>query len=305
MDRQHKPGASTLTTGTSIDGVANSLPGRRTLVDTEFSHGAPDETSRYAPMIRTAGETGGNGSHTKWPRAAAVATSSTPSISGLFGRPSHAAQAPRVADRGPARLNAVLKVVAYDKHDSVIRSWGAKARWEGPLPRATRAAVRPAARAKTPPRRARGPAAKLQSRVETTRERDRRATTRARRPEIGTASTTDQLTGGMAARGERVTTACVAPGRSSAAWSRCLQRSRALSSSRSSRMLEISPGRGRPVQCRHWGSDFGGRRSPARRARGPYCRRAGNPRCDEEARRSERVRGADTSGTRAGRAHYP
>jgi hypothetical protein len=28
----------------------------------------------------------------------------------------------------------VLKVVAYDAHGSVIRSRGAKARWEGPLP---------------------------------------------------------------------------------------------------------------------------------------------------------------------------
>src|SRR5512140_861544 len=46
----------------------------------------------------------------------------------------HAAPAPRVADHKQARLNAVLKVVAYDAHGSVIRSWGAKARWDGPLP---------------------------------------------------------------------------------------------------------------------------------------------------------------------------
>jgi len=44
----------------------------------------------------------------------------------------HAAPAPRVAER--TRLNAVVKVVAYNAHGGVIRSWGAKARWEGPLP---------------------------------------------------------------------------------------------------------------------------------------------------------------------------
>ena len=39
--------------------------------------------------------------------------------------------APRVAER---ELNAALKIIAYDAHGSVIRSWGAKATWEGPLP---------------------------------------------------------------------------------------------------------------------------------------------------------------------------
>jgi len=42
--------------------------------------------------------------------------------------------APRVAERERAPLNAVLKVVAYGAHGNVIRSWGAKATWEGPLP---------------------------------------------------------------------------------------------------------------------------------------------------------------------------
>jgi len=39
--------------------------------------------------------------------------------------------APRLAER---ELNAALKVVAYDAHGGVIRTWGAKATWEGPLP---------------------------------------------------------------------------------------------------------------------------------------------------------------------------
>lgn len=39
----------------------------------------------------------------------------------------HVPLAPRVAEG--MRLNAVLKVVAYDAQGGVIRSWGAKARW--------------------------------------------------------------------------------------------------------------------------------------------------------------------------------
>jgi len=39
--------------------------------------------------------------------------------------------APHVAER---ELNAALKVVAFDADGSVIRTWGAKATWEGPLP---------------------------------------------------------------------------------------------------------------------------------------------------------------------------
>jgi hypothetical protein len=44
----------------------------------------------------------------------------------------HALVAPRVSEG--KHLNAVLKVVAYDAQGGVIGSWGAKARWEGPLP---------------------------------------------------------------------------------------------------------------------------------------------------------------------------
>src|SRR5512140_2980613 len=55
-------------------------------------------------------------------------------IAGGFGvgAPAHARPAaPLVAER---ELNAVLKVVALDAHGGVIRTWGAKATWEGPLP---------------------------------------------------------------------------------------------------------------------------------------------------------------------------
>jgi hypothetical protein len=46
----------------------------------------------------------------------------------------HPAATSRIAERDRADLNAVLKVVAYDDHGSVLRSWGARARWDGPLP---------------------------------------------------------------------------------------------------------------------------------------------------------------------------
>jgi hypothetical protein len=78
--------------------------------------------------------TAGNGSHaTRTPVAAGDASFSS-SLGRVFGPITHAAPAPRTADRGHARLNAVLKIVAYDEHSGVIRSWGAKARWDGPLP---------------------------------------------------------------------------------------------------------------------------------------------------------------------------
>jgi hypothetical protein len=70
---------------------------------------------RPAPMIGADAATAGNGSLSS-------------SLGRAFGPITHAAPAPRIADRGNARLNAVLKVVAYDEHGSLIRSWGAKAR---------------------------------------------------------------------------------------------------------------------------------------------------------------------------------
>jgi hypothetical protein len=135
MDRQLEPGATTLITEASVDSVASSIPGKRTLVGADLSHAVFDGRSRSAPMISPDHETTGeNGSHAKRPHVAAGEASPALSIDRLFGRPPHAAPAPRVADRGHSPLNAVLKVVAYDEHGTVIRSWGAKAHWVGPLP---------------------------------------------------------------------------------------------------------------------------------------------------------------------------
>jgi hypothetical protein len=47
----------------------------------------------------------------------------------------HPASSARVAEREHTVLNAVIKVVAYDDHGSIVRAWGARARWEGPLPK--------------------------------------------------------------------------------------------------------------------------------------------------------------------------
>jgi len=92
---------------------------------------------RPTPMIGTDDATAGNGSRSGRTSVAVdevLVSSSLPRTSGV-GAVTHApAPAPRVADRGYARHNAVLKVVAYDEHGSVIQSWGAKAQWEGPLP---------------------------------------------------------------------------------------------------------------------------------------------------------------------------
>jgi len=105
--------------------TAGALPGTpRTAHDLIVPVG---NAPRRAPVIGTDDATAG-----RTPVADEVSFSS--SLERAFGPITHAAPAPRIADRGNARLNAVLKVVAYDEHGIVIRAWGAKAQWEGPLP---------------------------------------------------------------------------------------------------------------------------------------------------------------------------
>jgi hypothetical protein len=51
------------------------------------------------------------------------------------GGSTHAAPPKRVADANAKEPNAVIKVVAYAKGKLLGKPWGAKGRWEGPLPR--------------------------------------------------------------------------------------------------------------------------------------------------------------------------
>jgi len=140
---RRRPSADTFHSSAGNNLVSRGAPGKSSLTAGALPQTTHDlivpagSAPRSVPIIGTGDATGGNSSHAERTPVAVDEVSVSSSLSRAFGvgAATHAPpSAPRVADRGHPRLNAVLKVVAYDGHGSVIRSWGAKARWEGPLP---------------------------------------------------------------------------------------------------------------------------------------------------------------------------
>ena len=93
--------------------TADALPRTTHDLSVPASNGA-----RPAPRIGTDDAITGHGSYAK--REAAYADELSSSLSHAFGWTPHAAPPPRIADREHKRLNAALKVVAYDEHGSVL-----------------------------------------------------------------------------------------------------------------------------------------------------------------------------------------
>jgi len=110
--------------GSSVEADAASTPGKRALTDdlaTTPETGEIDRASLPIPV------------QTKSPRSALPRLDLVPGQK-LAPGSTHATPLRRVADATDEEPNAVIKVVAYSKGKILGIPWGAKARWEGPLP---------------------------------------------------------------------------------------------------------------------------------------------------------------------------